>query len=230
MSIAISTGVGLAIAGAAGAGASIYGAHKASSASKKAAEQQAAAGRAAAALQTPYRETGAQGLTSLAGLLGVGGGPGGAPGAMGAGLEQSPGYQFRLNEGLKALQRSAAARGTLLTGGTLKGLERYAQDYASGEYDKRVNQLGNLAGMGQRAAESSGELLTGIGNAQAAGTVASGNAWQQGMGQAGNLAQMYFLSRLYRDATGVPRHAAVFPTRHDWIRATPHPAARPVIT
>lgn len=54
-------------------------------------------------------------------------------------LEQasaSPGFQFRLGEGLKALQRSAAARGTLLTGGTLKSLQGYAQDEASQEYDK----------------------------------------------------------------------------------------------
>jgi len=50
--------------------------------------------------------------------------------------EQSPGFQFRLGEGLKALQRSAAARGTLLTGGTLKSLTDYAQGSASQEYDK----------------------------------------------------------------------------------------------
>ena len=188
--MAIATGTALAISAAAGAGASIYGAHKASGASKQAAAQQAAAGREAAALQAPYREVGGQGLTALSSLLGLGGGP------IGAGLETTPGYQFRLGEGLKALERSAASRGTLLTGGTLKGMQRYAQDVASQEYDKRVNQLGNIAGIGQRASESSGELLTGIGNAQAAGTVGSANAWQQGLGQAGNIAQMYYLSRL----------------------------------
>lgn len=46
----------------------------------------------------------------------------------------SPGFQFRLGEGLKALERSAAAKGTLLTGGTLKGEQRYAQGAASQEY------------------------------------------------------------------------------------------------
>lgn len=46
----------------------------------------------------------------------------------------SPGFQFRLGEGLKALERSAAAKGTLLTGGTLKGEQRYAQNTASNEY------------------------------------------------------------------------------------------------
>lgn len=52
----------------------------------------------------------------------------------GRNIKDDPSYQFRLDEGLKALQRSAAAKGTLLTGGTMKALERFAQDYASTEY------------------------------------------------------------------------------------------------
>lgn len=51
-----------------------------------------------------------------------------------------PSYQFRLNEGLKALERSAAARGTLRTGNTLEDLMRYGQDYASTEYGKAVDR------------------------------------------------------------------------------------------
>lgn len=51
-----------------------------------------------------------------------------------ADLEASPGYAARLNEGLKARERSAAAQGTVLNGGTLKALDRYSQDYASNEY------------------------------------------------------------------------------------------------
>jgi hypothetical protein len=62
-----------------------------------------------------------------------------------------PGYQFRLNEGTKALERSAAARGMLFSGATGKGLTRYAQDYASNEYDKSFNRLGVLSGSGQVA-------------------------------------------------------------------------------
>lgn len=58
-------------------------------------------------------------------------------------LEQatdSPGFQFRIGEGVKALQRSAAAKGTLLTGGTLKGLLRYTGDEASKEYTNVYNR------------------------------------------------------------------------------------------
>ena len=58
-------------------------------------------------------------------------------------LTTSPGFQFRLQEGAKALERSAAAKGTLLTGGTLKGLTRYAQDYAANEYGQNYNRLFN---------------------------------------------------------------------------------------
>lgn len=45
-------------------------------------------------------------------------------------------YQFRVNEGVKALQRSAAANGTLLTGGTLKDISSWVSDYSSDEYGK----------------------------------------------------------------------------------------------
>jgi hypothetical protein len=49
-------------------------------------------------------------------------------------LQNDPGYQFRLNQGLQANDRLAAARGGVLGGGQLKAQERYAQDYAANEY------------------------------------------------------------------------------------------------
>jgi hypothetical protein len=149
----------------------------------------------------------------------------GGPGGIGTGLETSPGYQFRLGEGMKALERSAAARGTLLTGGTAKGLARYAQDYASGEYGNRVNQLMDLARLGGNAAAGAGtagqsyatqagDLQTQIGNAQAGATVGGANAWNQALGNAQNLAQMYYLSRLYGGAPGAG--GGVPPTLTQW--------------
>jgi hypothetical protein len=60
-------------------------------------------------------------------------------------LRETPGYQFRLEEGLKALERSGAARGMVLSGAMLKGTERFAQDYASNENDKEYGrQLGEF--------------------------------------------------------------------------------------
>jgi hypothetical protein len=91
------------------------------------------------------------------------GGTGSLAGIAAAALETSPGFQFRLGEGQKALERSAASKGTLLTGGTLKGLTRYAQDFASNEYannyarlfgeqNARYQQLYGLSGLGLNAA------------------------------------------------------------------------------
>ena len=45
-----------------------------------------------------------------------------------------PSYDFRLNQGLDAAQRSAAARGVLNSGGTIRDLQDYAQGFASQEY------------------------------------------------------------------------------------------------
>ena len=88
--------------------------------------------------------------------------------------QNDPGWQFRMNEGQKAIERSSAAKGTLLTGGTLKDLAGWSQDYASNEYDRvygralgeyqqaynifgnnQANQYNRLAGLssqGQNAA------------------------------------------------------------------------------
>lgn len=48
--------------------------------------------------------------------------------------QNDPGYKFRMQMGQQAIERSAAAKGTLLTGGTAKDLTQFGQDYGSGEY------------------------------------------------------------------------------------------------
>lgn len=60
--------------------------------------------------------------------------------------QNDPGYQFRLQQGTDALQRSAAASGNLFTGGTGQALEKFGQDYASNEYGNVYNRA-----MGQYA-------------------------------------------------------------------------------
>jgi hypothetical protein len=127
----------------------------------------------------------------------AGTGGGGQGGSMGGGsLIDDPGYQFQLGEGLKALQRSAAAKGTLLTGGTLKGLQGYAQNFANNAYQNAFNRNYSLANMGLNAAQDlnqagqayggqAGNLLTQQGNAQAAGTVGKTNPWIDAMGSIG---------------------------------------------
>jgi hypothetical protein len=82
-------------------------------------------------------------------------------------FQQDPGYAFRLAEGQKALDRSAAARGGLISGGALKAAQAYGQDMGSQEYQNAFNRyqteraaqlqpLQSLAGVGQTAANTLG--------------------------------------------------------------------------
>jgi len=119
-------------------------------------------------------------------------------------MTADPGYQFRLSEGMKALGHSAGARGGLVSGQTLKGLQDYAQGSASGEYTNAFNRyqaeraarlapLQSLAGVGQTTATTLGQagaanaanvgnLMTSGAAARAAGGIGSANALTGGLG------------------------------------------------
>lgn len=112
--------------------------------------------------------------------------------------QNDPGYQARLKLGTDALERSAAARGSVLTGGTAKALDTYAQDYASNEYGNvynralqdyttkynayntdqanQFNRLAALSGVGQTAANqlaSSGQAASNNISSNLLGTAAN---------------------------------------------------------
>jgi hypothetical protein len=103
-------------------------------------------------LNEPFRQGGLTGqnmlLAQLQGPYGsakFGGVPGYDPASamrnFGAGdFQADPGYAFRLSEGMKALDRTAASRGGLLSGATLKGAQRYGSDLASQEYQNAFNR------------------------------------------------------------------------------------------
>ena len=123
-------------------------------------------------------------------------------------FQADPGYQFRMDEGQKALERSAAANGNLNSGATLKALSRYGQDYASNEYNNAYNRwnndhtttwnrLSSLAGMGQTQSaqlgnwgQQTGALMgnntIGAGNAIAAGKIGAANSWNGALTNIGN--------------------------------------------
>ena len=180
-----------------------------SSASKKAASTQAdAANRAAdlqmqqferqVELQEPWRQAGITALNKLTPLATEY-----TPFGMQQ-FQQDPGYAFRMQEGMKALERSAAARGGLLSGSMLKGAQRYGQDLASQEYmnafnryqaerNARLNPLQSLAGIGQTAtnqlgqagqtmASNVGQAMGAAAQARASGYVGGANALSQGLG------------------------------------------------
>lgn len=100
---------------------------------------------------------------------------------------KDPGYDFRMAEGAKALERSAAARGGLNSGGTMKALSRYGQDFASNEYtnaynrynadrDRRFNRLSAIAGIGQTANNEQVNSNSNYGNNVSANQIGQGNA------------------------------------------------------
>lgn len=86
----------------------------------------------------PWREAGTNALESIQNAL-----------KDGSAYKKSPGYDFRLAEGSKAINRSAAAGGGALSGKTLKALNQYGQDYATNDYQNYLNRYYNLAGLGQ---------------------------------------------------------------------------------
>lgn len=142
----------------------------------------------------PWLAAGNSGLNALQFGLGTGGsanGSGVAQGSLTKPFDQSftaptglteqndPGYQARLKLGTDAIQRSAAARGGVVTGGTAKALDTYGQDYASNEYGNvynralndfttnfnayntnqtnQYNKLAALSGIGQQSAVQLGQ-------------------------------------------------------------------------
>ncbi len=108
----------------------------------------------------------------------------------------APGYQFGLDEGRGQIEASAAARGGLNSGATLKALQRYGNDYADQQgYTPHMNRLAGLFGGAQTSANSmaqsgqyyGGQMGQGIqnaANARANSTYQQNNAWQQGLGNA----------------------------------------------
>ena len=183
-------------------------------AAEGAADTQASSARDANALQLqmynqsradlqPWRDVGVDALRHM----NVGLQPGGqfARNFTQADFQADPGYQFRVSEGEKGIERSAAARGGLLSGAAGKAMSRFNQDTASNEFSNAYNRFrlnnsdvfnryASAAGTGQTAtaqqanqganyANTVGNNLMQAGNAQAAGQMGVSNAWTGAMNQ-----------------------------------------------
>jgi hypothetical protein len=192
-------GIETAIIGSAilGAASSRSAAKTQAGAADRAAELQREQFERQVELQAPFREAGVRALPELEAasrytLFGP------------EQFSKDPGYGFRLAEGQKALDRQAAARGGLISGGALKAAQRYGQEMGTQEYTNafnryqterqaRLNPLQSLAGFGQTSvnqlgqagqnyASNVGNLMTGGAAAQAAGQVGMANAVTGGLG------------------------------------------------
>ncbi len=195
----IATGTAILAAGALGAGASALSANKAASAQKSAAQQatntqQGMFDQTQANLQ-PFIAGGTQAQNMLTQRLPELTAPINMDQSM---LEQTPGYQFNLQQGLKAAQSSAAARGLGSSGAAIKGATQYATGLADSTYQNQFqNAVSNqtnaynklygatslganaAAGLGSQAVQTGaniGQNITGAGNAQAGSYIAGGNA------------------------------------------------------
>lgn len=222
MSVVAAAIIGTGLVGA-------YSANKAGKAQAKAAESAAASQEAIAdenvALQrelanqqradfAPWRDVGKQALDKM--WAGV------QSGEFEVGqidVTKDPGYQFRMDQGIDALDKSAAARGRLLSGAQQKGITDYSQNVASQEYanayareanekSRRYNILSGISSGGQASAagqaqatsqlgQQTGNILSNLGNQQAQSQYAQGQARAgayQGMAQAGNQAAQNWLT------------------------------------
>ena len=189
------------------AGATVVSAVIGSRSSSKAASTQAASADRAGdlqreqfdrqvELQAPFREAGVRALPELEAASRY------TPFSMEK-FRADPGYGFRLSEGQKALDRQAAARGGLISGGALKAATRFGQEMGSQEYVNafnrfqtenmaRLNPLQSLAGMaqtstnqlgqaGQTYATNVGEAGAAAAQARASGYMGTANAVSQGL-------------------------------------------------
>lgn len=168
----------------------------------------------------PWMTVGGNALNQLATLNGIGGytasGQPGQPGSVPQGSAggaasgatgqtpdysaffNSPDYQFALQQGMKSLDASAAARGRLYAGGYGQDLTNYAQGMATQNLNNYENRLMSISGQGQQAGEFGGQLgmqFAGMNgqNLMNAGNAAANNYMNQAAAQNGfinNLGQM----------------------------------------
>lgn len=139
-------------------------------------------------------------------------------------FQADPGYQFRMDEGMRGVEGSAAARGGLLSGAAQKAIQKYGQGLASQEYgnaysrytndqNNTYNKLAGIVNSGQGAtnqisntagqfAQNNANALGSLGNAQAAGYMGQANALNNGLGQAANFYQQNQLMDLIRNPGG----------------------------
>jgi hypothetical protein len=188
-------GVGGAVAGGLG---SIFGANKAAKA------QTDAANKAIAYLQqnfqltqgnlAPWLTAGTGAVNQLVDLTGAG--PGGNPltapltAPFNPTIEQlsaTPGYKFALDQGLKGVQNSAAAKGLGASGPALSGAADYATGLAGTTYQQQFgnylagnqqiyNMLSGLSGVGATAATNLGQIGAGAATGSANAAIGAGNA------------------------------------------------------
>lgn len=116
---------------------------------------------------------------------------------VGTSFQESPGYQWQLDQTQRATDRGAAAAGLYGSGARAQALQRNAAGLAAQDYGNWYNRLAGLAGVGQAATQAALPAVTsgiqGAGGAAGAATAGLGNA-AQGFGN--NLLTLYALGKI----------------------------------
>jgi hypothetical protein len=133
---------------------------------------QAAAEERARADLAPYNAAGQTALAATQDAAGLNGQPG-YDAAM-AGFHTSPGYGFALDQGLRAIDAGAAAKGILNSGATLKAEQTFGTGLADKSFTDYYNRLFSLSNLGENAAAKTGANAVTTGQGIAGTDVSSG--------------------------------------------------------
>lgn len=174
------------------AGASYLGAREQAKSTDRATEEQRRQFEHQVQLQEPFRQVGVNALPELVAASKY------DPFTLEK-FRASPGYAFRLKEGLRAIENSALASGMGQSGATLRGLTRYGQELGSEEFmnefnrylaegNTKVNRLQSLTGMGQTAANTIGNAASRLGEQIGSNLIQGGVARASGYAGIANAA------------------------------------------
>jgi len=141
--------------------------------SDKALKQQLAAQQKGIAALDPYAQTGQSANSQLAKLLGID--PNADASTIQDALRNTPGYQFQLDQGTQALDRSAAARGGLFSGRAAKELQQFGQGLGDQTYQSAIANLRPSVGTGLTAASGQAGIYDNVGDLQANNTMNKAN-------------------------------------------------------
>lgn len=179
-------------------GGEIYASNKSSSAAKNAANAQTDASNASIAeQQREYDQTRTDQMPFLQAGYGALDKENAFLNGDFSGFMNSPDYKFSLDQGIGALDKSAAAHGSLYSGGHSADLTQFAEgnadQFANNYWNKLAGQAGqgqvsanNLGSLGAEAANNIGNYLTNAGNARASSYLQQGNIAAQNIGNIGN--------------------------------------------
>ncbi len=174
MCIALAIGAGVAVAGVV---SSSQASRSQENAANRAAQTQRDQLAYTQAQQQPFHDAGVAATNQLGGVYGL---PGYKSVDLSKTIANLPGYQFQLNQGVQAIDRSQAARGLLDSGATGKALAQYGQGLAQSYSGQYLSGLEALANRGEGATQATAQAGTYAANQISSDQVYAGQAAAQG--------------------------------------------------